>query len=256
MPRIFYTGTVLPLELGLDHQNTAKIRWKIEPGSGVEVEFSISIRASLITVTCDYDGLLTADDVVLAYVRASDLARTTVGLFSLATGYGLTPVLDTLVDAAGNKKSMVPHDGRLIAICTAFGIEPARSADFAVVYRIVLEEPALFLALHDYTNAMAYPHAVPVSCARVVETVRHQIAPGSPRDDQWAAMRTALRLERSYIKVVMDAALDGRHGDRSFAPPETTKEVMLRTATIFNRLLEYRKRGNAALPESDFPMLS
>jgi hypothetical protein len=256
MPRILFTGTVLPLALGLDHQNTARIRWKIEPGSGVEVEFSISIRGSLITVACDYEGRLTEQDVVFAYVRASDIARATVDLFSLSSGYGLVAVLDTLVDAVGNTRPMVPHDARLTTVCTAFGTDPDRSADFALVYKIVVEEPAIFLALHDYAGAMAYPHAVPVSCARVVETIRHQVAPGVPREQQWEAMRTALGLSRSYIKMVLDAAQHGRHGDRTFVPPETTKESMLRTATILNRFIEYRKRGSAALAESDFPILN
>jgi hypothetical protein len=129
--------------------------------------------------------------------------------------------------------------------------------EFLKVYKVVLEEPAIFMALNDLIVAISYPHHGPVNCARAVESIRHLLAPNlKKRDAQWRVMNNALQLKSTYTSFITDHAKTGRHGDRTHIPGTTVREVVQRSWTIMNRFLEYKKRGGAVpLPLREFPEL-
>ena len=69
-------------------------------------------------------------------------------------------------------------------------------------------------------------------------------------------MRQNLRIEEAYLKFISTHATGPRHGDRVHIPPDITRELAMRSWVVMNRFLEFKKRGGAPLPASEFPMLS
>jgi hypothetical protein len=68
-------------------------------------------------------------------------------------------------------------------------------------------------------------------------------------------MHKALNITRDYQQYITDQSKGPRHGDPQFVEGTITREVSMRTWSIMNRFLEYRKRGNQPLMGPDFPLL-
>jgi hypothetical protein len=111
------------------------------------------------------------------------------------------------------------------------------------------------MALNDLVTANTLPHYSPVTCARTIEGLRHLIAPGLQPKDGWSSLRQNLNIDENYLKFITDHSKGPRHGDPQHIPGAITTDIITRTWVIMNRFLEYRKRGNDALPISEFPML-
>jgi hypothetical protein len=143
-------------------------------------------------------------------------------------------------------------------LCTAFTItseEPSKS--FNEVAGLVFKETSLFMALNELIETVSYPHVSVTNCARVVERLRHLIAPNVHKKQQsWRVLRQTLRVEKAYLEFITKHSTGPRHGDPTFVPGNIAQESMRRTWIIMNRFLEFRKRGNQPLPEAEFPLLS
>jgi hypothetical protein len=113
------------------------------------------------------------------------------------------------------------------------------------------------MALRDLIDANTLPHIGITNCGRVLDGIRRMISPGeNDRARGWAAMQSALNISRSYQEWVTALAANPRHGDRSYISGADTTEVVRRTWSVMNRLLEYRRHGNKPLTAPDFPLLN
>jgi hypothetical protein len=250
-----FTGRIFPKAIDLCFETGATCRWVIEPSMIVEMQ--VRILHSEVTVTCHYEGALRQEHLSAVYVRALDVVRATVDLLSFSIGRGLIVILDHVKDRFGTCTEISPEEQPLGVLCTAYGLDAARFPKFLEVYKVVLEEPAIFMALNDLVAAITYPHHGPVNCGRAVEGIRHLMGPGLPRKQQWPIMNDRLRLTSGYSEFIMEHAKAGRHGDRTHVPGATVREAVHRSWTIMNRFLEYKKRGGQApLPLAEFAELS
>ena len=124
---------------------------------------------------------------------------------------------------------------------------------------IIMAEGSLYMALNDLILANTLPHHGPQNCGRVLDALCRLVTPADNKGDRkkmWPVFREMLRLERQYVDFVMQASEGPRHGDRTFVPGNLSMIVTVRTWRIMNRFLEFRKRGNQPLPESEFPWLA
>jgi hypothetical protein len=251
MPKLRFTGTIYPTAIKTSITNHPKINWK-SADLGFSLDIGVEINENKVAIDCEIDNFDRQRHLTPIVMRAYDTARATIDLLSFATGNGLMFVLDTFVDPEGNSTAVAPQQPELATLSSAV----AKPEDFDKILRMVLTEPPLFLALRDLIDAITQWHRAPVNTARVLDGLRHLIAPGEEPKSGWPKLRAALRVQESYLKYVTDQSAPARHGDPSHIPGEITREVAERAWTVFNRYLEYRKGGSEPLPESEFPILS
>jgi hypothetical protein len=220
----------------------------------LEPIFRVTIDNSAVKVECEIEkyepGYLGE-----LHRRALDLARASANLAAFAGGLGMIVTLDTLIDPEGRPSALIFTAPALPPLCTAFGLGPDKGGDFDVVFRMVLAEAPLFMALNDLIATITLPHCSLVNCGRVVESIRRMISPTLEGAAAWRAMHQALNISRPYQEWISKQSTGPRHGDPAFTPGTTTTEVTRRTWGIMNRFFEYRKRGNKPLTAPDFPEL-
>jgi hypothetical protein len=245
-------GRVLPFGLNVGAEAPElKWRWVDE---NIEFTFRVKIVNSEITVECDIDKYETRYNSEL-YKRASDLARVCVNMVAFATGYGLITMIEVMELPDGGRIAM--HRREIIppSSCSAFGLGPTRAAEFDQVFRQIIQEPPLFIALDDLVRAVTSQHTSLAECGRVLDRLRRIIAPTLDGAVAWQEMHKALNVSRAYQEWVSKRSTGTRHGDSTFVPGAVSSEVTKRTWAIFNRFLEYRKRGHQRLTAPDFSEL-
>ena len=181
--------------------------------------------------------------LVELHKRASDLARASANLAAFAAGQGLIVTLDRFIDPDGTTSHIIFSDPSLPPLCTAFGLEPARQADFDATFRAVLVEPPLFIALNDLIAAITIPHCAPVNCGRVIDSIRHMISPTLDRSAAWQAMQQALNVSRPYQEWISQQSTGPRHADAAFVSGTITSEMTRRTWAKVNFILDADTRS-------------
>jgi hypothetical protein len=258
MPVIKFGGRVLPQVIQVTITDHPAINWA-DADHGVEIAFNISIQQGVVTAVCALNKFNPETDLVRVYMRAFDLVRATVDLTCFSTGYGLSVILDTYTNPEGITTPFVPYNTELAALCTAFDMSAATSIEqnaFHKVLTIVLSNWQIFRILRQLIEANTVPHESAVNCARVIEGIRHLLAsPGANTKKSWEDMRSRLNLSVDYLKLITDISTGPRHGDPTHIPGTTTVEIAKRSWTVMNRFLEYKKRGDQALPVAEFPIL-
>ena len=257
MPTIHFTGKVLPSIVKVTVDSGRQLNWS-EPNIGLEMKITLHIKDSVVDAECELNRY---EDKELAtyYMRALDLVRASVDLVSFAMARGLTVFLDTVVKPNGIPSPILLENPLLVPLVTAFRVNADKSCAESndKMCQLVLTEPPLFMALNDLIVAITLPHHSPVNCARAIEGLRSIITPpGMDRKDGWAVLRDKLRIEKEYLAFITQYSTGPRHGDRAHIPGNICDEIIKRAWIIMNRFLEFRKRGNQPLPESEFPTLS
>jgi hypothetical protein len=257
MPIIRFRGRVIPYAYKL-HAGPLTLLWP-EPDKSGHMRFDVKITDSIVEVGCHIPKYDPDDSIELPHVRALELARATVDCLAFVDGIGATLIFEEFISPAGVVLQLLAHNKALPKLCTAFSKDanatPGSTLDSML--RLVIREPALFLALNDLITAVTIPGQVAVNCGRAIEGLRAILVPNDPkRKEGWAALQDSLNITRSYREFITTTSTGPRHGDRTDIPRDTSQEVIERSWVIMNRFLEYRKRGNVPLPISEFPLLS
>jgi hypothetical protein len=257
MPTIHFLGKIVP-----SNHYTVKM-WDLpqlhymSPENGLEVDLTIRIDNSSVDIECVANR---TDQNARDHIHkvAYDMARATVNLASFSTGITLTVIFDQLINEDGVTSPFIIQDLSRSALCTAYATAPIGSAiQIGDITRLIMSEPALFLALDDLVTATSLHHLMTVNSSRSIEGLRHAMAPaGVSREREWEIFRTNLNLDKTYIRLITDHSISGRHGEGTFVPGTIITEIIKRSWTIMNRFLEFRKRGNLALPIAEFPLLT
>lgn len=252
MRQLTFSGRVLPLVFSVSIDVSFEAKWEI-PEIGLHITLKPSVNNSAVRVQCDLSRDYRKDDLPHIFMRAFDVARAAVDLVAFATGNGFSVIFEKIA-YAGKEEHFVTHDVSLAPLCTAYNY---RSSDLAHMLSIVISEPPLFFALRELIEAITLPHQSSVNCARAIDTLRAMFVPaGGRKEDGWPPLRKNLNLARSYIDLIMDTSKGPRHGDHSHIPGTITIDVTRRAWIVMNRFLEFRKRKNVPLPESEFPVLT
>lgn len=250
MAKIYFFGKVYPesLELSIPCE---PIQWN---ELGTRWIFAMKFENTKFTVECMVEPYSGSDsDFSEAYRRAFDVVKGTVGILSFAKGLGTTVIMDEHTDIEGVRSPIANDAQQLASHCTVAA--PGIEKTYMEVLKIVFAEHELLLALNDLVESIATPNVSAVNCARVVEGLRYLIAPEKPLKEQWAEMHVALRLSQSYLQLITETSTDLRHGKRNPVTADVAWEIINRSWVVMNRFLEFRKRGNVALSESEFPRL-
>jgi len=240
MPLVRFYGRVLPESQKITIVSKPTISWH-NFDNNLTMEFVCDITDSLIDVQCTIDRW---EDNLLpdVYRRAVDLSRASVELVCFAKGCALSIYFDSFTDHEGCKRQLLLQDQSLSSLVTAYSLDK----DFESVQKLVLEEPNLFMALHDLIEAISIPHASLVNCARGIERIKHLLAASGQDDKQaWARMRNVLNIDESYLRYVTHNSKESRHGKGSYVAGSVTTEVTRRSWAIFDRYLLYKKNGNS-----------
>jgi len=256
MPIVHLKGRVLPFAPGafaINIKDLPALNWT-DGKTGQAMTITTRIDMSVIDVEFD---LQTFDEADLPELmkRAWDLSRAAVDLYCFKVGWGLGVIIDSIVRPDGTPATIIAKNEVLAPFSTALDSSQPGINNYDVCYRLLVTEPPLFMALNDLIASITIPHHASTNCARVIEGLRTQIAPGMDRKKAWAEMRSNLNVETEYLTFITDLSTGPRHGDRGFIPGPTVTEVVSRTWQVMNRFLEFRKRGNKSLPIVEFPLL-
>jgi hypothetical protein len=215
------------------------------------MNFKIHINNSIVDIECELNRFR-EEEFIHIYMRALDLSTASVDTVAFSMGYGLSVILEQLVDPNGNKSVIAFNDPRLPPLCTAFNLQ----SNFDEVHTMMLTNISLAHAVRDLIEAITRPHVSLVNCARAMDRLKHLIARSGSKDTSaWQQMREALQIDLSYLKFITDHSAGPRHGRPDHVPGTITTNVTTRAWTIMNRYFEYRKRGQAQLPTAEFPLL-
>ena len=255
MPKVILTGRVFPACYQISFSsNPLDWRWEEE---NLTLRFDVRIEESIVTAECTLDRFR-PEYFVEIYRRAFDIIRSAVNLAAFSSGIGYSVILERFIDSNGRETMVAPQNLSLAALCKSFSLDsqPGKIS-FGKMWDLVVTEPVLFQALDDLIVSITLPHHAAVNCARAIEGLRHLIAaPGASVSQAWDQMRNALQLDRSFLQLITETSTAPRHGKRSRISGSTTTEIVRRSWIIMDRFLEYRKRGNTALPATDFPVLT
>ncbi len=250
MPTVHFYGEVLPRPFRISLSNLPEVNWEV-PESGLSLRFLLEIKDSQVHITV-HANKYSDDDMVSLYMRAWDLARASVELVAFRLGWGVDVVLSKFVRPDGIENDLVFSDERLAPICKSYDL----TNGFPEMLKIVLGDPAIFSLLHDLIRAITVPHASTVTCARVVDGIKHLIASAATtRTQEWLQMREALRVDETYLRLITDYSKDSRHGKAVRIPGNITTEITKRSWKIMDRFLEYKKRNTGPLPITEYPIL-
>jgi hypothetical protein len=258
MPKVQLLGRIFPLALNVTIDQIPKVNYKtLELELDIFVE--IHIQKNNVVVACELNKWVKDEHLMPVYMRALDAVRAVVDIASFVSGMGFTVLLETLVEPNGATSSIAPMQPELVALSTSARNDAVPTAadnnNFDKVMRIVLTDFSLARALRDLIDAITDTHVSPLACGRVMEGIRHVIAPNLERKKGWAKMNEILRIDRSYLDLIIDQSKGPRHADPAHVTGEVCREITRRAWIIMNRIFEYKKRGSQPLPESEFPVL-
>jgi hypothetical protein len=246
--KIQFSGRVFPLSV----QVTLKlpvIDWKDEE-LGLKMQFDGTIEKGMAHITCLTNKLENDYQMVAIYNRAFDILRTGIDLVSFGTGRPWTLVIEQYVDANGGDHAFGLNEPGLGPLCRAVTHD-----QFNHIFGLLIGEPPLFYALHDLIESIRLPRRPIVNCTRVIETLRVQMS-GGGRGKGWPELQNNLQISQAYLKFITAQSRGHRHGDWDVLPSSVAQEAVRRTWVIFDRFLEFRKRGNTPLDASEFPLLT
>lgn len=253
MPTIAFIGRILPDTVDVTILGLGQVNWKI-PESGLDITIEIEIVHSKVTATCAANRFNRTDDLMPIYIRAFDLARTAADLISFAEGRALVVLFEWVVEDDGKTTPLRTEQPALARYVTAL----SRDRNLADVWKLTVEEPAIFQALNDLVTCISLPHHGPINAARVVEGLSHIIGGvGAPAATRWQALREALNLDRAFLQLITDISTKPRHGNRTHIPGSQVDRVVTRAWMVMNRFLEFKLRGSSSpLPIAEFPLLT
>ena len=251
MEIVHFLGHVEPQTVQVSIGHAPLIKWEA-PEHNLSMEFTTHIAASKIDVECKVNRY-GPELLVELRLRALDLCRASVNLVAMKMGFGLTTILDRFVDPSGAIMAIHVHNSDLAALCTAFDL----TTNFDAVHLLVLQDVRLSVILNDMISGLTTTHTAQISCARVLDGLKHHIASaGTPDSVAWQQMRDALNVSEKYLKFVTEHSREPRHGKLPIISENDQREILRRTWIVMNRYLEHLKMGNAALPLADFPLLT
>jgi len=257
MPRVRFSGRVFPFVYDVTIKEHPKVTW-FDDETDTTIKFEVSIKNGEIEIDCDLDRYDEEKYIASLYMRAYDVVRTSLDLVAFNTGYGLTVLIENYTGPFGETRPFVVQDLQLAALCSAFSSFPAKSREtnnFESILKICLSDWKIGHSLREMIEAITLPHVSTVNCARAIEGLRTLIAPG-PRRQAWPTFRNALQLSEAYLGLILDNSTETRHGNRVRVTGAITTEIVRRSWSVMDRFLEYKKRGDRPLPQSEFPLLT
>jgi hypothetical protein len=164
---------------------------------------------------------------------------------------GLTLYLDRCLWPNGKEEILLPGDDRLKSLVSITDIDiPVMSAMLAV-------DQQLSRPLNDLIQAITWPNAAAISCARAIEGLRRHMNPdeGDNRGKSWGRFQEQLNISQAFRKSITEISTQPRHGNATFIPSKDTEDAIMKSWIIMNRYLHYLALGKRQLDPNIFEFL-
>lgn len=249
MPIIYFMGYVEPRQTFVNAENLTIITEKDVDADRI-ITYTLAILDSVVSVECDVDEF-NIEDMSRYYTRALELSRTFVNLIALKMGWGFWVHLDTFIEPDGKEDKLTNQSNFLSGIVDSYDIN-----DFDDMYLKIGCDIDLSLALNDLNDALARPRIASINCARVIDMVKNRLAPNA-KDNKaaWLVVQETLNADEDYLQYISTQSTAPRHGKHTYLSSEETKELLIRTWTIFNRFIHSHIHAQGKLSEERFPRL-
>lgn len=252
MARYIFSGRILPERVAAGIVPPQKLSIEI-PDANLSFEVTISVHASQVSVIVDAASGAIDIPTVRNYVEWS--------VRMLFDGYGYINSLGYDVEIT----SVVGPNGEH----TVFGVDlntPGESesgppVEFAELWKLLTSGPesaALQRALADLREAVRKPHDTGFFCYRAVESLRQAFVEPQDGDNSklsWERIRSALRIDRSWITLLEQFGKPQRHGETSYMSGDERIRALKRARRVVARYIEYTRGGCEPLPTADFDLL-
>ena len=242
-----YSGRVLPEALGLDVQHVPTFT-REATNDAPAATFTVEVKGGRFLVNVEVE---TFDDRIInaLLVPAIDLVRGLVEVVGFTEGVPYGVVADHAIRPDGELQRTILADRRMAALCRAFGKDGIDR-----VVGMVATDQQLARVLSDLMMSLSIPHYSPISCGRVAEGILRLLT-----DDKgpaaWSEMRTVLRVDEAYLRLLTEHSKQPRHGHRVMVEAVVTSELLMRAWSLLDRYLAYRLGGGQPLDEQSFPVL-
>lgn len=241
MATIRFTGFVTPG--GVVPGSTGEFTPVDESVEGLVIRFKID--PSVVSIDCEVPAV----DVIafnLIHMYAFYTVRGILDAVSFTRGLPLTLILTTCTHPNGETLPLRIEEEELARLCTVSHTE---------VIKLSKHERAILKHLHDLSCALINPLETEANCAKAVEGFAQLLLPGAKEVLRWQSMREKLNLTEEYLKFITGLSKGQRHGTTDTQSLADIVEMRRRSWTVANRFLEFRKRGNINLSQSEFPVL-
>jgi hypothetical protein len=223
----------------------------------VTFHFKTNINSSIINVECSMPQYR-ADLFTEIYRRSFDLATTACALAGFALGDGFTCVFEFVILPDGTPSTLRLNDPNFAGLANSYSLEPSHPNyhKFQEIVNLIILNPPLLATLQDLVEVVALPHRSVINSGRVIDSIRRLMFPTLKGAKAWQAMQKALNVSCAYQEYISKQSTGPRHGDRLFIPGPVGQEVAKRAWIIFDRYLEFiRRGGNQPLAAPEFPEL-
>lgn len=243
----FFEGSTVPdtIPLTIDYRPRLLRR---ETPDDPNVDFEVTVWIGRIRVRVEIEGDVTEETAHELFIPAWDLARTLVETAGYVRAIPYSVSLERAVFENGKVMAIALGDRKLAATHSFEDADIERLSDLFLV-----DLPAS-LALGDLLMTLGKSHYSPIACGRVADSLARLISPKEERKRAWANLRTALRVDEAFLRLLSDISTPSRHGDRKTIDAQTNQETARRAWILMNRYLRYRLGG--PLPEDKYPVLS
>jgi hypothetical protein len=220
--------------------------------TGERESYEVSFVGADVSVNVTLNRELKEENIGRYRNTSLEVARTALDVVCFLEGAGLTLYLDRYMSPDGKEELLVPGDPRLQSLISLMNI------NMPIMCSLLAADHQLSRPLSDLVNAITWPHAAPINCARAIEGLRRHNNPQEGKDDRgksWGLLQEALNISKPYREFVTDLSTNPRHGDSSFTPPDSQEEAILRSWTIMDRYFQYLLRGKKPLADFGLPLL-
>lgn len=243
-----FSGKVMPERANVSVDATRVNIKAIDAGFSGEAIVSISFsQVSVKLSTTDIDvGLFTLKNYVEYLVRAL------VDAYGYISGRGYDVEITSVVDPNGEQVVFG------VGIKELEKAEDERPLSFSEVLSVMSKSPHLHRALGDLREAIRSPFDTGFFCYRAVECLRQSFRKeedGDNRKPSWERLRSALRIDQSWIDAIKRFADPQRHGSPAYMSGGDRVSVMQHVWRMIDRFSIYVKRDFTPLPEGEFDIL-
>jgi hypothetical protein len=258
MPVVRFLGRVLPDNLKVSFVDSQRTNWGSDD-LGFPIIMQARIKDSQIEVRCEVDRC-EEHHVSRLLARAYNLVNAYVDAAVFSTGLAMFADLNTFVGEDNQLLTVsLDNSADMAPLCTAFkfpSTNPVDIAEFEKVMTLILGEPELLGSINDLAQTLLFFHSSPTNCGRVLDSLRRAVAPSLKPKQGWGVLREIVNCDENYMFWVSEYSHNPRHGDRTTDIDRgIIDEIRKRTWNVMNRMLEYRKGGNAPLDKSKFTPL-
>lgn len=238
MPTYLAEGRIVPERTVL---NLPPVEGRTALSDGSELTFKVSLILSRIFVVLESANAVRTPDLrTVLFSLLGDITNT----ICFKQVFGLSYEIDSITRVDDGYSEVLGVDGYVFdgvdEASGRFTFKTVREGERYSMPYSMLSDLHFTRAAFELRCAIRYPNFTALHCRLAVEAIRNYF-PGTSESDQWEALRTTLKVDRSAITSFKSAADDQRHGRNREQTWDQRKAAMQIAWEIVNRYTLYRQ---------------